>query len=401
MKLEDILADLEKQAGFPEDLKKDENKDEDKEEGKKDESGKKEDEKNEGKKDEAKKEEKDQEKSAAFKSGSDLAKEIMEKVASTKIQQINKDEEMNKQASDAGKALAQALLTKLAGVGDQNTENGIPEGVVPNKTQVDLAAQKAEHDQSFQATPGTDGAGNGGTINEIFDAIVADAAARGAVVEASTAPQAALEGAENDQAPNQVQVDESQEKMAAAIALVNSGIDFDTAIDLVKSAAAEIEFEEDQQIKQAAMNELLDAGVDFELAAAMVKQASKLTAAKQAVGNAVGLAHAYGTAAKETVKATAANAARKAGNAYGTAHAYGTAAKEYAKATGQHALAHIKANPKAYAAGAAGAAALGGGAAYALGREKKAAVDMLIENGVDFDTAVDLVNAKADEIYGG
>lgn len=277
-----------------------------------------------------------QEKSAAFKSGEDLAKEIMEKVASTKIEQ-SKDTEMNKQASDAGKALAQALLTKMAGVGDVNTDNGIAPGVVPNKTQTDLATQRAEHDGSFQPTPGTDGQGNGGTINQIFDAIVADAQARtGAVVSGQT-PTAPSEGAINRTAPNQEQVDSSQEKMAAAISLVNSGLDFDEAVELVKAASDELEAEHEQHVKQAAFNELLESGVDFDLAVAMVKQAGAMT----------------------TVGGKVAKVAGK-GMSMGKKVAIGAAA--------------------------AGAAA-GTAVAVSKGREKKAALDALIDAGIDYDAA--------------
>jgi hypothetical protein len=219
-----------------------------------------------------------QEKSAAFKEGSDIAKEIMEKVAATKIEQT-KGEDMNKQASDAGKALAQSLLTKLANVGDANTHSGVADGVVPNKTQVDMATQRAEHDASFQATPGTDGAGNGGTINQIFDAIVADAQAKTKAVTSGQSSSAAAEGALAHQAPHQVQVDASQEKMAAAMSLVNSGMDFDEAVNLVKAASDELDAEEEQQVKQAAFNELLDAGVDFDLAVSMIKQAGVVVSA--------------------------------------------------------------------------------------------------------------------------
>jgi hypothetical protein len=274
--LNDLIQDLEKKASSEEEMKKD------------DKDAKKSDEEKEGegvtkdKKDDDKKE--GQEKSAAFKSGEDLAKEILEKVASQKTQteQPNKDTEMNKQAADAGKALAQALMTKLAGVGDANTSTGVEGAPVPNKTQRDLATQVAEHNASFQATPGTDGAGNGGTINQIFDAIVADAQARtGAVVSGQTA-SAPAEGGINGQTPNQVTVDESREKMAAANSLVESGVDFDTAVAMVKAASDELEKEHDAQVKQAALNELVSQGVDFDLAAAIVKQASAIQAAPAA-----------------------------------------------------------------------------------------------------------------------
>jgi hypothetical protein len=287
MNLEELLAGLEKKAGFPfesKDEKKEDKKDE--KELKKDEKLEAKDEKAEGKEDkrEEKKDGKEgQEKSAAYKSGMQLAQEVMEKVASKTINQTtNKGDQMNKSASEAGKALAQALLTKLAGVGDVSTTDGIPAGVVPNKTQEDLAAQVAEQNRVIQATPGTDGAGNGGTVNQIFDAIVADAQAKGVVSQFGQTSSAAAEGAQNaTQVPNQVQVappsdlgDEGQEKVAAVSALVNSGLDFDQAVALVKRASDELVAEHQTQVKQAAFNELIDSGVNFEMAVALVKQLS-------------------------------------------------------------------------------------------------------------------------------
>lgn len=212
--------------------------------------------------------------------GAELAKEVMQKVASIKLDQVTTEDTMNKQAADAGKALAEALLEKLASVGDQNTTNGIG-GAVPNKTQQDLAAQVAEQDRIIQNQPGTDGRGNGGTINQIFDAIVADAMAQGAApVDQNAAPGVTrAEGAEvGQQTPNQVQTgaytvagEDSVEKAAAVSALVEQGHDFEDAVNLVKAAAEEIEREEVAQIKQAALNHFMEAGFDFDTAVNLVK----------------------------------------------------------------------------------------------------------------------------------
>lgn len=278
MNLDDLLAGLEKQAEFPP------AKDESKSEGGEGKDGK--DAKAADKKDDksSEKDEKDgQEKSAAFKSGSDLAAEIMEKLASVKIDtNTNQGENMNKQASEAGKALAQALLKK-AGVGDVITTNGITPGTVPHKSIQDQAAQKAEHDMIIQATPGTDGLGNGGTINQIFDAIVADAMAKGVKDENMTGGTAPAEGAQVAAgAPNQNPMvgpenlsGESREKTAAVVALVNSGYDFDDAVSMVKEASDALEAEHETHVKQAAFNELLAQGVSFADAAQMVKAASQ------------------------------------------------------------------------------------------------------------------------------
>jgi hypothetical protein len=370
MNLDDLLAGLEKSAGFP-----------DKEDG----TDQKEDKENKDAKSVKKdtKEDKDEqgvEKSAAYKSGSALAREIMEKFASVKSDSntTKGEDTMNKQASDAGKALAQALL-KQAGIGDTNTESGLAPGAVPNKMLQDQMAQRAEHDQIFQSTPGTDGLGNGGTINQIFDSIVQDAQAHGAVDSNMTGNNSGAEGAAVlRQAPNQNQQigpegldGETHEKTAAVISLVNSGYDFDSAVDMVKSASDALESEYDTHVKQAALNDLLDQGVDFDYAVAMVKQASRMDSVAGAVGSAAG--KAYGNAAKGATYLK--GKATQAGNA-------------------------IAANKGKSAAGAAGLAAAGGAGAYALGREKKAALDELCYNGVDYDLAVNLVNEKSYELYG-
>lgn len=284
--LEGLLDDLNKQAGLDkvasEETEKEEKKDEEKAEKETDKAKK---ELNFAKKDEEKaeaendggKDKEEQTKEAAAK-GAELAKEVMQKVASIKLDQVKPEDTMNKQAADAGKALAEALLEKLASVGDQNTTNGIG-NAVPNKTQQDLAAQVAEQDAIIQNQPGTDGKGNGGTINQIFDAIVADAMARGvAPVDQNPAPGVAgQEGAQiGAQAPNQVQtggwVTAGQEKAAAVSELVGQGFDFDEAVNMVKEAAEAIEAEEVSQIKQAALSHFIEAGYDFEQAVALVKK---------------------------------------------------------------------------------------------------------------------------------
>jgi hypothetical protein len=222
----------------------------------------------------------EQTKEAALK-GADLAKEIMQKVASIQLDKVNTEDTMNKQAADAGKALAEALLTKLASVGDMNTMNGVAPGTVPNKTQVDLAAQVAEQDRIIQNQPGTDGRGNGGTINQIFDAIVADAIAQGAApIDQNPAPGVTREEGSQVrvQSPNQVPTgaytvaNEEVEKAAAVSQLVSEGYDFYAAVDMVKAAETEIRKEEFAQIKQAALNHFMEAGFDFETSVALVKK---------------------------------------------------------------------------------------------------------------------------------
>lgn len=234
-----------------------------------------------------KKEDKDEvEKKASANAGSALAAEILTKVASAKVEntQTQEGEQMNKQASEAGKTLAKALMEKLAAVGDMNTMNGVAPGTVVTKQIADSAAQVAEDDIKTRVMPGTDGLGGGGTVNEIFDALVADAHAQGAANQndLSNGGTAKSEGAANGMAlPNQVATGDfvavGQEKAAAVTALVNDGVDFDDAVNLVKQASDALDLEESNHVKQAAFNELLAQGVGFDLAVQMIKQAGEKT----------------------------------------------------------------------------------------------------------------------------
>lgn len=242
---------------------------------------------------------------SAAEEGATVARELMEKVASMKTKQTS--------TQSAGAALGQAILMKRASVGDMNTPNGIPDGVVPNKTQTDAAALEAQHTAIIQPMPTSDGLRPTGTINEIFDAMVEQAMAQGA---ASTDQNeetmvADHEGNAVDEAvPDQVEtaasiekaaavselvdsygvdymdavqlvkeaaekIADEMEKAAAVDALVNEGIDYEMAIDLVKQAADELAFEEVALSKVAALNELVDEGVDFDEAVEWIKQASE------------------------------------------------------------------------------------------------------------------------------
>ena len=440
--LESLMESLEKQAGLSkqasddskEDLKHE--KQEDKTEGdaktaikdaEKDFSSLKkmnEKEESKDKKDSKDDESKEQTKEAQA-AGAELADVLLQKVASVKIK--TKEMNMNKQASVAGKALADALLTKLANAGDMTTTNGIPGGVAPNKNQLDNANLVAEQDSYIKPMPTKDAIGNGGgSINEIFDGIVADAMGQGAAsfYQPGTQGVAQHEGlAEQQATPDQVET-ESVEKTAAVISLVNSGVDFDYAVDLVKAAAFEIEYEEDQQVKQAAFDNLVDQGVDFDLAAALVKSANALTAATKPVGRMIDGKFVANAGRVNEAKGAVRNGLQRGADAVSDAYesAMGAVGQRAHNASvnarglvnpdpafqrnGQSAnhvrMMHAKnlaKNPLVY--GGAGALAAGGaGAAYAHGREKKAAVSALMDSGVDFDQAVYLVQAKSDELYG-
>ena len=360
--------------------------------------------------------------------GSALANEIMQKVASAKTPSNLKETQMNKSAQFAGQALAQSLLMKLAGAGDFSTSNGIYEGAMPNKAQVDNAQMVAEHDTTIDPTPTKDEAGDGGgSVNQIFDAIIQKAMSQGAasvdqvhgtgisqyegMIADRTAPgnAGASDGAE-----------EEVEKVAAVNALMNTGFDIFSAVDMVKAAEQELLYEQDMQIKQAAMNELLNAGVDFELAAAMVKQAGvreMAATAGAAMSRAGAAAKGYATRGYEGAKGYATRgyegAKGYADRGYEGAKGYGQRVVADARdlptqvamlatgngATRGAAFRQIAGNRAAQLGAGVGAAGLAAGG-YALAREKQAAMSGLIDAGVDFDTAVALVAETSQELYG-
>ena len=401
--LQDLLDTLEKKASDDTELTPEEKAKLEKEKAEADEKA-------DGEKSEkSEKKEEGQEKSAS-EAGADLAKEVFEKVA-----HLNKENEMNKQASTAGKALADAILTKLASAGDLNTENGFAPGATPMKIQQDSALLLQQDAAKYQATPGTDGAGNGGSVNQIFDSIVQDAMSEGATAYDQTASagasagegQAVAQGSFLGQNPT----DESQEKMAAALTLMENGFDFDQAVELVKQAEEEIWAEEDGQIKQAAVGELMSQGFDFEDAVELVKEASN------AVGAYKGDSSSAGYKSSETMGQRAGRAYRDAKGA--TGRYFSDVKSDAGKVgAGMSALLNPGANSSSkhmtrgavaksllknkavrLGLGAAGVAGAAGGA-YALTREKKAAFDALVDAGVDFEKAAGIVAAKSLELYG-
>jgi hypothetical protein len=370
MNLDDIINTLSATAGLNKQASEDTEKDEKKDEKKSVDflnKAKSEEEKAEGEND--REEKQDEECDEAHEKGAALAKEIAARFAA---QTQTKETSMNKQAAAAGAAIADAILQKIANAGDGNTENGIVAGQVPNKAQVGSAQMVAEDDAKVKPLPTKNAIGNGGgSLNQIFDAIVADTLSQGAVSvdQGMGAPgMAAHEGnGEEHATPNQVNTqsayseNDEAEKVAAVNSLVSEGFSFDDAVNMVKSAAEEIQREEVSQVKQAALDNLIAAGVDFDSAVALVKQAN-LGAFGKSVGGMVGNTVAQGA------KKVGAMAARNPG--------------------------------AAGAIGAAGAVGVGAGVGALVAREKKAAMSALTAQGVDFATAAALVNQKSQELYG-
>jgi hypothetical protein len=187
-----------------------------------------------------------------------------EKQASAETQPTTTEETMNKEAED--KALAALILEKIAqDVTAANNAGG------PNKLQQDQAALVAAHDARITPMPGRNG-----TINQLFDAIVAKAQAMGYTDYNQVAGGTTSTGSEGS-APGSQSIPPSpdvQEKQAAVSALIDAGLDWDVAVDMVKAAAEEIAAEEYQQTKVAAVQHLMKvAGLDFDKAVEAVAAA--------------------------------------------------------------------------------------------------------------------------------
>lgn len=202
----------------------------------------------------------------------EATQEVQEVQATPEVKagETTQEEDMNKQAQDAGKELATAILEKLAEGAVENAATG-----GPNRLQQTDAALVAQHDARIGPTPARNG-----TLAQMFDAIVDKAKAiSGAVsydqVAAGTA-QAPSEG--KDQAMGTPAIAPSPDvidKTAAVNALVEAGLEWEDAVDLVKAAAYEIEQEEVGQVKLAAVGELMSQGVDFDSAVDAVIKATQ------------------------------------------------------------------------------------------------------------------------------
>lgn len=362
-----------------------------------------------------------QEKAAALKLQAALQK--------TASHNVNHEENMTSQAKQIGAALADQLLVKLAYAGDENTADGVAFGSVPQKIIQDDSALVHQDDTKIQGMPGA-----GGSVNQIFDSIVADTLAQGSasydqahttgvtsvegVAAATASPEAAAAGAteEDDlqktaalnhlvqngfdfesaydmvkQAEAELVYEQDQfEKQAALQTLVGQGYDFADAVALIKQAEYELEAEHEGQVKQAALETLIAQGVDFDTAADLVKEAG--------LGSAIG--GAFSRAGAKIGNSAKGFKAGVTGKSIGHRNAPNVLSKP-GMSTGQSAGEFIRRNAVPIATGAGGLAA--GtliGAAAAGGREKSAAVAALVGQGVDFDNAVGLVEAKAAQLYG-
>jgi hypothetical protein len=145
--------------------------------------------------------------------------------------------------------------------------------------------------------------------------------------------------------------------------------------------------------KQASFNYLIEDGYDFDTAAEMIKEASRLDSAKAVVSGAYSKAKGAVSGAYGKTTGAARNATDDAAfNTWRSGQHAGDAVK--AVKTPGHRMDGVKALARnglvQIGAGlaATGAAGVGG---YAATREKQAAINELVSEGYDFDTAVAMV----------
>lgn len=186
--------------------------------------------------------------------------------ATSKTEEIKEEKTMDKIASDS--QLAKHIMEKLAQEFSATATTpaaavNVAATAAPNKIQQDNAVMTAQDDAKVVGVvPGGDG-----TVNALFESIVAKAKADG--------------GQTDDliNGPGTVVSDpiftDAQEKAAAVSELCSAGMDFETAVALVKQAETEILGESWEQEKQACFNMLVAEGVDFDTAIALIKQAEE------------------------------------------------------------------------------------------------------------------------------
>jgi transcription termination factor NusB len=180
--------------------------------------------------------------------------------ATTELEQalsINagEDNTMTKSAHEqAGLAIADAILSGL----QKQAENNVI---------AETATMKSQDDAKIKDTPVA-----GKTVSEVAKDLLARAGAEGKthVPEHPAQVVAAEGGAQTEgRAPIDSQLDKQASECLAA--LINDGVAFDEAVELVKEASVQMQADLE---KAAAVNHLIDNGIDFAEAVELVKQAS-------------------------------------------------------------------------------------------------------------------------------
>lgn len=239
---------------------------------------------------------------AAFDEGASIARQVLEKLATEAV--VVPAPEVEKTASEVlvTEPTGDVTVTPVEAATEVTTEtvSEQTEDDMDKKAQEErLAAANeivklanriiaeeahlvAQHDKRIGPTPGLNG-----TVNNVFDAIVAKAKSLGPVgvdQGSGAAPSSSAEARDpamgTPSIPPSPDVtvksasEEMQEKQAAVNALVEAGLEWDVAVDLVKAAAEELAEEELGQTKVAAVSQLMSEGFNFDDAVAAVQAAT-------------------------------------------------------------------------------------------------------------------------------
>lgn len=144
--------------------------------------------------------------------------------------------------------------------------------------------------------------------------------------------------------------------------------------------------------KKAAYDQLIEAGVDFDKAIELIQKEAGI----------LGSAKAIGAGAMAKIRSAGGAIKADAGKVGGQIHNVRQSAKNnggvFNKGTGSTLKALGK--NKAVLAGGAALATAGAAGAAASGREKQACVQLLMDQGIDFETAVELTKQAEVELYG-
>lgn len=194
----------------------------------------------------------------------------------TELNPTEEQTQMNKQAQETGKAIADALIANLVKQANAVVEDSTGMVVQQMSQQAPTPREGATVTDTLKGLL-IRGVQAGGATEELDDEVGPDeAAAQGAVAGGTpTTPPAAPNGTAMGSVGEGGYASDEHEKAAAVACLVDYGVNFEDAVNLVKQAEEEMAHETIEMAKVAAVNELMGAGVDFDRAIAMIQGSAR------------------------------------------------------------------------------------------------------------------------------
>ena len=188
----------------------------------------------------------------------DVAAELQSLLTKQASESIGENIEMSNQATATGNQIAAGILNLLTKQAETNM------------VQADLDKMEGQHDDRIELNPV-----QGKTISEMAKALMDRAATNGgAAAPERTAQEVAAEGRAQDPELAAGPSDLSKQASEAIGMLINEGVSFDDAVELVKQAADQLATDSLEFEKAAAVDQLVAEGYDFLDAAELVKQAA-------------------------------------------------------------------------------------------------------------------------------